>query len=195
MMTSARGSPRAFLRFRRANSRTRCAGDTPLCERALVSLGLLTERGTFCRGGGQKGSKRVRGRELWFRQPQGYFGRVQRTVKNLIYLIPSIRLVLCLIKLDAYSDNLIGKPSYCAHTVIMIRAGRKWARVWNAESLRHTDTFFTYKWREKSFIDNLVSLRWDNQLLEVSFCPLIATTAIIMKMSTVTVFIGSTSFG
>jgi len=36
---------------------------------------------------GQTGSERARGRELWFRQPQGYLGRVRRTVKNLIHLM------------------------------------------------------------------------------------------------------------
>lgn len=40
---------------------------------------------------------------------RGYLGRVRRTVKNLIHLIPSIRLVLCPIKLDAYCDNYARK--------------------------------------------------------------------------------------
>jgi len=41
--------------------------------------------------------------------------------------VPSIRLVLRPIKLDACSDNFTGKPSYCAYIVIVIGAGREGA--------------------------------------------------------------------
>lgn len=76
--TFARGSSRsarAFLRFS-VQTRGRGARATRRYANEHSYLSGCWRREGLSAGGRQKGSERVRGRDLWFRQPQGYLGRV-----------------------------------------------------------------------------------------------------------------------
>jgi hypothetical protein len=82
-----------------------------VCELILVSLILLTERGTFCRGAGgdRRGASECEVESSGFASPGLPRASPENGQEPNTPNIPSIRLVLCLIKSDAY-DNCAEKP-------------------------------------------------------------------------------------
>lgn len=116
-----------------------------MCELALVSLVLLTERGTFCRGreegGDRRGASECEVESSGFASPGASPENGQEpNTPNM----PSIRLFLCLIKLDAYADNCAGKPSCRTSRVIMIESERE-RRDFEIPSRVHAGTFSFFR--------------------------------------------------